>query len=127
ELGTFNTAGGTGGWGVNRLVPLMSNGSLANVSLGGAQTVRMTMASDADFDYLLFVPSSGGGGGGATITGVTRSGNNLTITWTGGGNLYQTSAFNADGSATWVAVAGAGAGTATVPIEGSMKFFMVRP
>jgi hypothetical protein len=127
-LGTFRADGPTGGWGVNRLVPLRdSGGNIVSVSLSGAQTVRYT-AHNGDFNYLLFIPGEGGGGGDeAQITAVTRSGNNLTITWTGGGNLYQANSLNADGSATWSAVPGAGSGTATVPIEGNTRFFMVRP
>jgi len=124
-LGTFFAAGPTGGWGVNRLVPLRDDaGNLATVSLGGAQTVRYTI-HNGDYNYLLFVPSEGPIG--ARINSVTKSGNNLVINWTGGGNLYQTDGFNADGSATWTAVAGATGGTATVPINDDMKFFMVRP
>ncbi|HEX7860426.1 MAG TPA: hypothetical protein VF773_08885 [Verrucomicrobiae bacterium] len=126
EQGTFNIAGGTGGWGVNRLVPLISGGNLASVSLSGTQTVRMTMASDADFDYLLFVPA-GGPPPGATITSVTRSGGNITINWTGGGRLFSAPALNADGSATWTLVAGQTATSATVPVSGNAQFFMVRP
>ena len=102
-----------------------SAGNPATISLGGTQTVRFTTDS-GDYDYLLFLPTAGGTPP-VRIETVTRSGNNLTITWTGAGNLYQTTALNADGSATWSAVAGAGAGTATVPIDGSMKFFMIRP
>jgi hypothetical protein len=127
QLGTFNVAGGTGGWGVNRLVPLVSGGSVASVSLSGTQTVRMTMASDADFDYLLFVPTTGGPGPGANITSVTRSGGNITINWTGGGRLHSAPALNPDGSATWTAVPGQTATSATVPTTGNAQFFMVRP
>jgi hypothetical protein len=124
DLGTFNAPGATGGWGNNRLVPLQSGGSLATVALGGTQTVRYT-AGSGDFDYLVFVKSGGTvTPPGLRITGITRTGNQLTITWTGGGTLEESATVGT--GATWTAVAGAGAGTATVTVGTGNRFFRVR-
>lgn len=57
ELGVFRQAGPSGGWGVNRLLPLVTtNNALVQVQLSGQQTVRYTITS-GDFDYLLFTPA----------------------------------------------------------------------
>ncbi len=57
ELGTFN-GDGTGGWGVNRLVPLRdANGAARILQFGGTTTLRMNPAS-GDLDYLLLVPAT---------------------------------------------------------------------
>ncbi len=58
------------------------------------------------------------------FSAVTRSGNNLTITWTGAGTLESSPTVGT--GATWTAVAGAGAGTATVPVTGAGLFFRIR-
>ncbi|HTL55945.1 MAG TPA: hypothetical protein VL361_09715 [Candidatus Limnocylindrales bacterium] len=82
-LGTFSGPG-TGGWGRNILFPMKdSSGAMAVVTLGGLQTVRANIAG-GDFDYLVFVPTAPGP---PKITGATRTGNTVTITWTGGGVL----------------------------------------
>jgi hypothetical protein len=61
QLGIFTQPSGTGGWGVNRLVPLTDvNGGMIAVPLNGQQTVRYTIGANGagagDFDYLVFVP-----------------------------------------------------------------------
>ncbi len=57
ELGTFD-APGTGGWGLNTLVPLKdAGGALATVNLTGAQTVRF-FSTSGDEDFFLFVPGA---------------------------------------------------------------------
>lgn len=57
ELGTFD-APGTGGWGLNTLVPLKdAGGALATVNLSGAQTVRF-FSTSGDEDFFLFVPGA---------------------------------------------------------------------
>lgn len=119
ELGTFNVAGGTGGWGANRLVPLTdASGNATTVALGGTQTVRFT-AGSGDYDYLLFVP-------GATAAGprlsVTRSGGQITITWSGGGTLQSTD--NLGSGAVWTD-AGTG-GSVTVTPSAAHKFYRVK-
>ncbi|HYG26421.1 MAG TPA: hypothetical protein VD906_05905, partial [Caulobacteraceae bacterium] len=58
QLGIFTTPGGTGGWGVNRLIPLTdAGGNLVAVPLNGAQTIRYTIGG-GDFDYLVFTPGT---------------------------------------------------------------------
>lgn len=57
DLGTF-AGDGTGGWGVNRLVPLRDeNGSTRILQFGGTTTLRMNPSS-GDLDYLLLVPAT---------------------------------------------------------------------
>jgi hypothetical protein len=123
-LGTFDAPGATGGWGNNRLVPLMSGGSRAVVPLSGTQTIRYT-AGSGDYDYLVFVKTTGNVvPPGPRITGATRTGNQLTITWTGGGTLEQSAAIGT--GAAWTTVAGQGAGTATVTVGAGNMFFRVK-
>jgi len=125
QLGTFDAPGATGGWGNNRLVPLMSGGTQAVVPLSGEQTIRYT-AGSGDYDYLVFVKTTGGVvvPPGPRITGATRTGNQLTITWTGGGTLEQSATVGT--GAAWTTVAGQGAGTATVTVGAGNMFFRVR-
>ncbi len=84
ELGSF-TGQGTGGWGLNRIVPLQVDGNNAVVEVtGGATTLRYS-SSNGDFDFLLLTPA-------ATevpeFTDVVLNPNgSITITWTGGGTL----------------------------------------
>jgi hypothetical protein len=124
DLGTFDAPGATGGWGNNRLVPLMSGGSPAVVPLSGTETIRYT-AGSGDYDYLVFVKTAGGvTPPGPRITGATRTGNQLTITWTGGGTLEQSATIGT--GAAWTTVAGQGAGTATVTVGTGNMFFRVK-
>jgi hypothetical protein len=124
DLGTFDAPGATGGWGNNRLVPLMSGGSQAVVPLSGTETIRYT-AGSGDYDYLIFVKTAGNvQPPGPRITGATRSGNQLTITWTGGGTLEQSATIGT--TAAWTTVAGQGSGTATVTIGAGNLFFRVK-
>jgi hypothetical protein len=62
--------------------------------------------------------------GGPEFTAITRSGGNITITWDGTGTLESSPTVGP--GATWTAVAGAGAGTATVPATGARMFFRIR-
>jgi hypothetical protein len=56
NLGTF-VGDGTGGWGVNRLIPLRDgSGAVSTISLGGATTLRMNPSS-GDFDYFILMPA----------------------------------------------------------------------
>ena len=55
QLGVFD-APGSGGWGLNNLVPLKdANGKLVTLEFDGATTLRYT-ATSADIDYYKFVP-----------------------------------------------------------------------
>jgi hypothetical protein len=57
NLGSF-VAAGTGGWGVNALVPLRdASGAIRTLGLGGVTTFRMNPTS-GDYDYLLFMPAA---------------------------------------------------------------------
>lgn len=124
DLGTFEAEGPTGGWGANRLVPLAINGELATLALGGLQTLRYTAAS-GDIDYLVLVPTSAEvTTNRPRITGITRAASQIAITWTGGGTLESSPVVGP--AAVWTPVAGAGAGTATVPMSAQNQFFRVR-
>lgn len=55
DLGSFSGEG-TGGWGINRLVPLRDNSGIARIlQFGGTETLRMNLQS-GDFDYLILMP-----------------------------------------------------------------------
>src|SRR5437899_3682399 len=86
-LGTFSGPG-SGGWGRNMLYPMKnSQGNMATVRMEGVQTVRMTHGAGGDFDYFFFVPT-GSPVDPPTITGITQSGNTITVNWVGGGVLW---------------------------------------
>lgn len=86
--GTFSGPG-SGGWGRNMLFPMKNaQGAMATVRMDGEQTVRFTHGAGGDFDYFLFVPTGSPLNVPPTITAITRSGNNVTVTWVGGGTLY---------------------------------------
>ena len=108
-------APGTGGWGRNMLLPVKTAaGTLATVRMDGQQTIRFTHGAGGDFDYLLFVPTGSPLNVPPTITGITRNGSNVTVTWVGGGTLYTspnlngpwTSTNDSDGSYTESITAG---------------------
>jgi hypothetical protein len=84
QLGTF-TGQGTGGWGVNRLVPLQdAEGQNVALELGGTTTLRYS-SNSGDFDYLLLVnvPTER-----PEFTRMVLNPNGtVTIEWTGGGTL----------------------------------------
>ena len=84
QLGTFSGPR-TGGWGSNRLLPLMDGGNVASIALSGEQTIRFTL-SDGDYDFLAFVPGSAAG---PRFSVPTLSGTSVTITWTGTGVLQE--------------------------------------
>ncbi|MFO1457948.1 MAG: immunoglobulin domain-containing protein [Verrucomicrobiota bacterium] len=86
------TTGGTGAWSSNDNIPFLKPGSsdLATFDLSGTKTLRVTISSgDGDNDAILLykvntvvTPP--------VITGVSVDGTKVTITWTGGGQLYAT-------------------------------------
>ena len=87
ELGTFS-GGGTGGWGVNRIIPLKdSTGAVAAIDLSGTQTLRYT-TSNGDFDFILLTPvaptvivgTPPPGFAGATLTNIVDDPATKTIT-----------------------------------------------
>src|SRR5207248_10981612 len=86
QLGTFDGPA-TGGWGLNRLVPLMNGGVMASVPLSGAQTIRLTTDS-GDYDFLAFVPAAAA----LRFNPNTLSGATVTVSWTGYGTLLQAAA-----------------------------------
>ncbi len=117
-VGTFSGPG-TGGWGRNILFPMKdSSGAMANISLSGVQTVRANIAG-GDFDYLLFVPAAAPVAP-PKITGIGLTGNNITITWTGGGVLE--SAPNLAGP--WTSTNDSD-GSYSEPATGTQKFYRV--
>lgn len=121
EIGTFS-APATGAWGIQRLIPMKDTaGNLAAVELGGVETIRYTADfGNGDIDYLLFVPTTATPGGPELI--VSRTGNQVTITWSGGGTLQSTPALGA--GAQWTD-AGTG-GSVTVTASDAKRFFRVR-
>ena len=87
ELGTFSGAA-TGGWGVNRIIPLTdANGAMAAIDLSGTQTLRYT-TSNGDFDFILLTPvaptvitgTPPSGFAGATLTNIVDDPATKTIT-----------------------------------------------
>jgi len=87
ELGTFDGPA-TGGWGVNRLVPLMNGTAVASVPLSGVQTIRFTTDS-GDYDFLAFIPA---GAPPLQFNAPTFSTGMLSISWSGTATLQQASA-----------------------------------
>jgi len=100
ELGTF-TGQGTGGWGVNRLVPLQNaGGQNVALDLGGVTTLRYS-SNNGDFDFLLLTPAPTER---PVFTKTTLNANgSLTLEWTGGGTLQAGPSI----SGPWAPVAGA--------------------
>jgi hypothetical protein len=89
QLGTFSGPR-TGGWGANRLLPLMNGGTMASVPLSGQQTIRFTLA-DGDYDFLAFVPSAPAG---PLFSPLVLSGGSFTLQWTGTGTLQETTSLS---------------------------------
>jgi len=100
ELGTF-TGQGTGGWGVNRLVPLQNaGGQNVALDLGGVTTLRYS-ANNGDFDFLLLTPAPTER---PAFTKTTLNANGtLTLEWSGGGALQAAPTINGP----WAPIAGA--------------------
>jgi hypothetical protein len=87
QLGTFDGPA-TGGWGVNRLVPLTSGGAVASVPLSGVQTLRFTTDS-GDYDFFALVPGAPAGPQFSPPS-LSGPGGSFTLQWTGTGTLQQT-------------------------------------
>jgi len=123
QLGTFSGPR-TGGWGANRLLPLMAAGNVASIALSGQQTIRFTL-NDGDYDFLAFVP--GTTTGGPRFSSPTISGTTVTITWTGTGVLQQATVLTGSGS-DWTDVPSATGNTyqATGATTGN-RYFRIRP
>jgi hypothetical protein len=117
QLGTFDGPA-TGGWGVNRLVPLMNASVVASVPLSGAQTIRFTTDS-GDYDFLAFVPAVAQ----ININTVTVTAGQVTVNWTGGINLQSSPSL---ATPNWQDILGATTGTYTAPVTGSELYFRVR-
>jgi hypothetical protein len=98
-----------------------SSGAMANITLGGLQTVRANL-SGGDFDYLLFVPTAPGAVVPVPkITGISLTGNNVTITWTGGGMLESATDFGGPWTST-----NDSDGSYSETATGTHKFFRVK-
>jgi hypothetical protein len=126
ELGEFDEPGPTGAWGANRLVPLRVGGELARVTLSGTNTLRYTGRS-GEFDYLVIVPATRPTippTDQPRITSITRNGNQVTVTWIGGGVLEIANQLGPN--AAWTPVQGQGNGTAIVTLGPGPVFFRVR-
>ena len=117
-LGTFDGPA-TGGWGSNGLIPLKdTGGALVALSLSGPETLRVNLGN-GDFDFLQFIPV------GATlprISGVSITGGQLTVTWTGGGTLYSTPSLT---TPTWTTT-GDSDGSYSAPVGANNRFFQVQ-
>lgn len=117
-LGTFNGPG-TDGWGRNTLVPMKAtDGTIANVAMGGVQTVRFNVGG-GDFDYFLFVPAEAPPTP-PRISGATLAGGNLTVTWTGGGTLWSATSVTGPWTTT-----GDSDGSYTKPATNAQEYFRV--
>jgi hypothetical protein len=121
QLGTFEGPA-TGGWGLNRLVPLMNGAVPASVSLSGVQTIRFTTDS-GDYDFFAFVP---GGAAAPRFDPPTLSGATVTIAWTGAGVLQEAS--NLTGHASdWTDVVNPTNPFPVTPGASTQKFYRLRP
>ncbi len=100
ELGTF-TGQGTGGWGVNRMVPLQdAGGQNVALDLGGVTTIRYS-SNNGDFDFLLLVAAPTDR---PMFTKTTLNANgSVTFEWTGGGVLESSPSLTGP----WAPIAGA--------------------
>ena len=100
QLGTF-TGQGTGGWGVNRLVPLQdAGGQNVALDLGGVTTLRYS-SNNGDFDFLLLTPAPTER---PMFTKTTLNANGTyTLEWTGGGTLEAAPSITGP----WAPIAGA--------------------
>jgi len=116
QLGTFS-GGGTGGWGVNRIIPLTdSTGAVATVELSGTQTLRYT-TSNGDFDFILLTPAVTEP---PAFTKTTLNANgSITIEWTGGGALEAAPSL----SGPWAPVPGAASPYTFTPAAGQDSLF----
>jgi hypothetical protein len=125
KLGTF-TGNGTGAWSSNDLVPLRNDaGEPVLIDLDGTTTVRATFSNtDGDGDFMLFYCTDCVTQPEIEITSITRSGNQITVTWTGGGTLFKASALPA-APGDWTTT-GESDGSATLTIEGNMLFLRVQ-
>jgi len=120
QLGTFSGPR-TGGWGSNRLLPLMDAGSVASIPLSGEQTIRFTL-SDGDYDFLAFVPGSAAG---PRFSPVALSGGSFTLQWTGTGTLQETDSLS---PANWqTATSQANPQTVTPAATGSRYYRIFSP
>ncbi len=124
-IGSFN-APGTGGWGSNTQVPLNdAAGNRVVVHLAGIQTLRVTLDS-GDFDYLTLAPTTLSANVQPRIISITRSGNNVTITWPAGPTLESAPSLGAPGSTiTWTST-GDTSGSHTEAMGTTSKFFRLR-
>jgi len=121
NLGSFS-ANGSGGWGPNDLVALRNaDGTDAVITLaGGVTTLRFNLGS-GDFDYFILEPAAAPPTE-IKISSITLAGNEVTITWTGGGTLVESGTVKG----TYTPVAGNPASPAKVQTGGGTKFFQVR-
>jgi hypothetical protein len=122
KLGNFLSKA-TGAWSSNDIIPLTSDtGAPVEVNLGGTQTVRLTYnAVDGDTDYFLFYCLDCTTTPVGTTASITRSGNNITISSSGGGTVEATDSLTAP--RTWTTV---GPAPQTVPATGRARFFRIR-
>jgi len=117
-LGNFS-APGTAGWSRNSLVAMTDEaGAIATVEIGGLSTIRWGYDS-GDAQYLVFVPATVADE--VVITDVTREGNSVTVTWTGGGEAEVTDDLNG----TWTAT-GDTDGSYTATIQPGNAYLRIR-
>jgi len=123
SLGTFD-APGTGGWGVNALVPLMdASGNIAKVTSDGKPHTLHYLAHSADTDYFLLVPASG------TVTPpgtpkalISITGNTIKVDSDSGGTVQVASSLG--NTPTWTDV---GPAPQNVTISGAgFKFYRIK-
>ena len=118
----------TGAWSSNDLFPLKdAAGNSATVSLTGTKTLRWTFnKSDGDADYLLLYRIGPAASVGPRITSITKSGNNITITWPAGPTLESAPSLGAPGSTIIWTSTGDTSGSHTEAMGTTSKFFRLR-
>ena len=99
----------------------------ANIALLAGGTSPTGLTGEKLIAYWNFDDLAPGTGGTPPPTGphidkIAISGTNLTVTWTGGGSLQQSTTLG--GGATWSDVTGATSSPATVPVGSNQTLFI---
>jgi hypothetical protein len=124
KLGVFQPGRATGGWAAFEFFPLEDDtGEHAIVTLGGEQTLRLTiLPGNVDMDFLAFVPVKKPSiGPPGQFVAIRRDGANIVFEWTGGGTLQMADEF----SGPWTDIEGATSPRSVAP-AGDRRFFRLK-
>jgi hypothetical protein len=121
KLGVFD-APTSGAWGNDALVPMKdaaSTNTIVSLDLSGTKTLRYNVVN-GDYNGLLFAPAAVPVST-IKITAVSISGGNISITWTGGGELQSATQITGQWTGT-----GNTSGTFSEAVSGPAKFYRVK-